>query len=48
MILILVIGGDGTMIGAIRDLCHLNIPFLGVNIGNLGFFNRPSVRFSRD
>ena len=35
--LILVIGGDGTMIGAIRDLCHLEIPFLGINIGNLGF-----------
>ena len=35
--LVLVIGGDGTMIGAIRDLCHLNVPFLGVNIGNLGF-----------
>tara|TARA_B100002019_G_scaffold112288_1_gene96694 strand:+ start:864 stop:1697 length:834 start_codon:yes stop_codon:yes gene_type:complete len=35
--LILVIGGDGTMIGAIRDLCHLDNPFLGVNIGNLGF-----------
>ena len=35
--LILVIGGDGTMIGAIRDLCHLNTPFLGVNIGRLGF-----------
>ena len=25
------------MIGAIRDLCHLNTPFLGVNIGKLGF-----------
>jgi len=35
--LVLVIGGDGTMIGAIRDLCHLDKPFLGVNIGNLGF-----------
>ena len=35
--LILVIGGDGTMIGAIRDLCHLDNPFLGINIGNLGF-----------
>lgn len=35
--LILVIGGDGTMIGAIRDLCHLENPFLGINIGNLGF-----------
>ncbi len=35
--LILVIGGDGTMIGAIRDLSHLETPFLGVNIGKLGF-----------
>ena len=35
--LILVIGGDGTMIGAIRDLSHLKTPFLGVNIGKLGF-----------
>ena len=35
--LILVISGDGTMIGAIRDLCHLKTPFLGVNIGKLGF-----------
>lgn len=35
--LILVIGGDGTMIGAIRDLSHLETPFLGINIGKLGF-----------
>ena len=35
--LILVIGGDGTMIGAIRDLSLLKTPFLGVNIGKLGF-----------
>ena len=35
--LILVIGGDGTMIGAIRDLSDLETPFLGVNIGKLGF-----------
>ena len=35
--LILVIGGDGTMIGAIRDLSYLETPFLGVNIGKLGF-----------
>ncbi len=28
---------DASMIGAIRDLCHLNTPFLGVNIGRLGF-----------
>lgn len=35
--LILVIGGDGTMLSAIRTLNHLKTPFLGVNTGNLGF-----------
>ena len=35
--LILVLGGDGTMIGSIRSLNDLNIPFLGINLGNVGF-----------
>tara|TARA_A100001035_G_C27770380_1_gene496003 strand:+ start:1156 stop:2010 length:855 start_codon:yes stop_codon:yes gene_type:complete len=35
--LILVIGGDGTMIGSIRELYKLNIPFLGINLGRVGF-----------
>tara|TARA_B100000941_G_C28505664_1_gene557141 strand:+ start:580 stop:1434 length:855 start_codon:yes stop_codon:yes gene_type:complete len=35
--LILVIGGDGTMIGSIRELHQLNIPFLGINLGRVGF-----------
>ncbi|NMB04396.1 MAG: NAD(+)/NADH kinase [Tissierellia bacterium] len=35
--LILVVGGDGTMLSAIRTLDHLNVPFLGVNTGSLGF-----------
>ena len=35
--LILVIGGDGTMIGSIRELNELNIPFLGINLGRVGF-----------
>ena len=35
--LILVIGGDGTMIGSIRNLYEFSIPFLGVNIGRVGF-----------
>jgi NAD+ kinase len=35
--LILVIGGDGTMIRAIENLLILKTPFLGINIGKLGF-----------
>ena len=35
--LILVLGGDGTMIGSIRSLYDLKIPFLGINLGTVGF-----------
>ncbi len=35
--LILVLGGDGTMIASIRNLYDLDIPFLGINLGNVGF-----------
>ncbi len=31
------IGGDGTMLKAIREYKHLKKPFVGVNAGNLGF-----------
>lgn len=34
---IIVLGGDGTLIQAAVDLNSLNIPFLGVNIGTLGY-----------
>jgi NAD+ kinase len=34
---ILVIGGDGTMLHAIRQHWRLRLPFLGVNAGHLGF-----------
>jgi NAD kinase/nicotinic acid mononucleotide adenylyltransferase len=34
---ILVLGGDGTMLGAIRRHWRLRIPFLGLNAGTLGF-----------
>lgn len=39
--LIIVIGGDGTMLSAIRRYRAMKIPFLGVNTGTLGFL--PSV-----
>ncbi len=34
---ILVIGGDGTLIRAARDMVSLDIPLIGVNLGKLGY-----------
>ena len=41
--LILVIGGDGTMIRTIANLIECKIPLLGINIGRLGFLTDLSV-----
>ena len=35
--MILVLGGDGTMLRAIREHWRLRVPFVGLNIGHLGF-----------
>lgn len=34
---IIIIGGDGTLIQAARDLADIDIPIVGVNIGHLGY-----------
>lgn len=35
--LVLVLGGDGTMLGALRQVLGTSIPVLGINLGQVGF-----------
>ena len=42
-----VIGGDGTLLGAVRGAAHANIPIIGVNQGSLGFLTTFSADEAR-
>lgn len=39
---VITIGGDGTLIQAARDLAALEIPFMGINRGHLGYLTQVS------
>src|SRR4051812_40864660 len=41
--LLLVIGGDGTILRAVRELKDFSIPILSVNRGNVGFLAEMTV-----
>jgi len=43
-----VLGGDGSIISAARDLSHTNVPVIGVNLGKLGFLAEFSVNEFKD
>jgi NAD kinase/NaMN:DMB phosphoribosyltransferase len=45
---VLVLGGDGTMLQAIRDHWRLRLPFVGLNAGTLGFLMNESLPVDLD
>ena len=43
----LVLGGDGTLIRAVRDLGTNSLPLLGINLGTLGYLTDVELKILR-
>lgn len=43
---VITLGGDGTLIRAARDISHLGIPIIGINMGHLGYLT--SINKAKD
>ena len=41
--LLIVVGGDGSLLGVARDFAHSGVPVVGINRGGLGFLSRHSA-----
>ena len=46
--LVVVLGGDGTMLGIARQLAGSNVPLVGINMGGLGYMTDIPIRSVKD